>query len=52
MDKGYDSEATHRLIREGLHTSSATPTRSWKNETIGGTYRQELSHHVDDTIYP
>jgi hypothetical protein len=28
MDKGYDSEAIHRLIREDLHANSVIPIRS------------------------
>jgi len=52
MDKGYDSEAIHRLIREVLHANSVIPIRSWNNEIIGGTYRQEMAHQFNDTIYP
>ena len=52
MDKGYDSEAIHRLIREVLHANSVIPIRSWNNEIIGGTYRQEMAQQFNDTIYP
>ena len=52
MDKGYDSEAIHRLIREDLHANSVIPVRSWKNEIIGGTYRQEMACQFNDIIYP
>jgi len=52
MDKGYDSEAIHRLIREDLHANSVIPLRSWNNEIIGGTYRQEMAQQFNDTIYP
>jgi hypothetical protein len=52
MDKGYDSEAIHRLIREDLHANSVIPIRSWKNEIVGGTYRQEMARQFDDNIYP
>jgi Transposase DDE domain len=52
MDKGYDSEAIHRLIREDLHANSVIPIRSWNNEIIGGTYRQEMAQRFNDTIYP
>ena len=52
MDKGYDSEAIHRLIREQLHANSDIPIRSWNNEIIGGTYRQEMARQFDDDIYP
>jgi hypothetical protein len=52
MDKGYDSEDIHRLIREDLHADSVIPIRSWKNEIIGGTYRQEMAHQFNHIIYP
>lgn len=52
MDKGYDSEAIHRLIREGLHANSVIPIRSWNNDIIGGTYRREMAQQFNDTIYP
>jgi transposase len=52
MDKGYDSEAIHRLIREDLHANSVIPIRSWKNEIVGGTYRQEMAQQFNDIIYP
>ena len=52
MVKGYDSEAIHRLIREDLHANSVIPIRSWKNEIIGGTYRQEMARQFNDIIYP
>jgi len=51
MDKGYDSEAIHRLIREDLHANSIIPIRSWKNEIIGGTYRQEMAHQFNNIVY-
>ena len=52
MDKGYDSEAIHRLIRENLHANSVIPIRSWNNDIIGGTYRQEMACQFNDIIYP
>lgn len=52
MDRGYDSEAIHRLIREDLHAKSVIPIRSWNNEIIGGTYRQEMAHMFNDVVYP
>ena len=52
MDKGYDSEAIHRLIREDLNANSVIPIRSWNNEIIGGTYRQEMARQFNDIIYP
>jgi len=52
MDKGYDSEAIHRLIREDLHANSVIPIRSWNNEIIGGTYRQEMARQFNNIVYP
>ncbi len=28
------------------------PIRSWKNDIIGGTYRQEMARQFNDIIYP
>ena len=52
MDKGYDSEAIHRLIREDLHANSVIPIRSWNNEIIGGKYRQEMACQFNNMVYP
>jgi hypothetical protein len=46
------SEAIHRLIREDLHANSVIPIRSWNNEIIGGTYRQEMARRFNHIIYP
>jgi hypothetical protein len=51
MDKGYDSEEIHRLIREDLHSESIIPLRSWNNEIIGGTYRQEMARQFNVEKY-
>jgi hypothetical protein len=51
MDRGYDSEAIHRLIREDLHADSIIPIRSWKNEVVGRIYRQEKALQFDDARY-
>jgi len=51
MDKRYDSEAIHRMIREDLHADSIIPIRSWNNDVVGGTYRQEMALHFDDEKY-
>ena len=51
MDRGYDSEAIHRQIREDLNADSIIPIRSWNNEVIGGTYRQEMAFKFDDVRY-
>jgi len=52
MDRGYDSEAIHRLIREYLHANSVIPIRSWNNETVGGMYRLEMATQFNHVIYP
>jgi len=52
MDKGYDSEAIHRQIREDLHANSVIPVRSWNNKIISGMYRQKMARQFNDTIYP
>jgi len=51
MDKGYDSEAIHRLIREDLRADSIIPIRSWNNDVVWGTYRQEMALQFDDVRY-
>jgi len=51
IDRGYDSEAIHRLIREDLHADSIIPIRSWNNEFVGGIYRQEMARDFDDARY-
>ena len=52
MDKGYDSEAIRRLIREDLHANSVIPIRSWNNDIIGGTYRREMAQQFNNIVYP
>lgn len=51
MDRGYDSEAIHRQIREDLHADSIIPIRSRNNEVVGGTYRQEMAKRFDNGRY-
>ena len=51
MDKGYDSEAIHRLIREDLRADSIIPIRSWNNDVVWGTYREEMVLQFDDVRY-
>ena len=51
MDKGYDSESIHRLIREELNADSIIPVRSWKNERVGGIFRREMDEHFDESRY-
>lgn len=51
MDRGYDSEAIHRQIREDLHATSIIPLRSWNADYIGGTYRKEMADTFDSDKY-
>ena len=51
MDRGYNSEAIHRQIREDLHANSIIPIRSWNAEIVGGKYRQEMALMFDDVRY-
>jgi transposase len=52
MDRGYDSEKIHRLIRDTLHADSVIPTRSWRNTAnIWGKYRKEMTDNFDFIRY-
>jgi len=51
MDKGYDSEAIHHLIREDLHADSIIQSVPGIMMLSGGTYRQEMALHFDDVRY-
>jgi len=40
-------------LSENIFTPiSVIPIRSWNNEIIGGTYRQEMARQFNDDIYP
>jgi len=51
LDKGYDSEDIHRLIRDDLNSYSLIPVRNRKRKRISGYYRRELSREFDLTLY-
>ena len=52
MDRGYDSEKMHRLIRDTLNADSVIPVRVWSNtENIWGKYRKEMTDNFDDARY-
>jgi len=51
LDKGYDSEDIHRLIRDDLNSYSLIPVRDRKRKRISGYYRRELSRVFDLTLY-
>ncbi|MCK9591529.1 MAG: transposase [Methanoregula sp.] len=41
LDKGYDSEDIHRLIRDDLNSYSLIPVRTRKRKRISGVYRRD-----------
>ena len=51
MDKGYDSENIHRLIRDELNSYSVIPVKTRKRKRIMGYYRRELSGSFDEKLY-
>lgn len=52
MDRAYDSEKIHRLIRKSLMADSVIPTRIWKNtEHVWGKYRKEMTDFFDSARY-
>jgi len=52
MDRGYDSEKMHRLIRDTLHAHSVIPVRVWSNtQNIWGKYRKEMTDNFDEVRY-
>jgi transposase len=51
MDKGYDSEDIHRLIRDELQSYSIIPVKTRKRKKIMGYYRRELSRYFDTQTY-
>ena len=51
MDKGYDSEDIHELIRDTLNSCSLIPVRTRKRKRIYGYYRRRLSQSFDIELY-
>ena len=51
LDKGYDSEDIHRLIRDDLTAYSLIPLSDRKRKRISGYHRRELSRAFDLTLY-
>ena len=51
MDKGYDSKALHRLIRDDLNAHSVIPIRERNRKRINGSYRRSISRGFDFTVY-
>ena len=51
MDKGYDSEEIHRLIRDTLNSCSLIPIRDRKRKRISGYYRKRMMLLFDPDQY-
>jgi hypothetical protein len=51
LDKGYDAEDLHELIREDLRSFSLIPVRDRKRKRIGRKYRRQLSREFDERTY-
>jgi transposase len=51
LDKGYDSEDIHKLIRDDLNAYSLIPVRTRQRKRISGFYRRELSRSFDQMQY-
>lgn len=51
MDKGYDSEDIHRLIRNTLNSCSLIPIRDRKRKRISGYYRRRMMLLFDPDQY-
>jgi hypothetical protein len=51
MDKGYDSEEIHELIRDTLNSCSLIPIRTRKRKRILGYYRKRLAKSFDPDQY-
>jgi len=51
MDKGCDSEAIHRLVRDGLGSDSVIPLRERHRKKVRGRYRRQMSQGFDGELY-
>jgi hypothetical protein len=51
MDKGYDSEEIHELIRDTLNSYSLIPVRNRKRKRISGYYRRRIVQLFDQEKY-
>jgi transposase len=47
MDKGYDSEKIHELIRDTLNSCSLIPIRNRRRKRISGYYRRRIAQSFD-----
>jgi len=51
MDKGFDSERIHKLIREDMESQSMIPIRDWHASYVSGKYRQIMASSFDVKTY-
>jgi transposase len=51
MDKGYDSENIHLLVREQLKAIAVIPLRQRKRKRIKGKYRRKMKLEFDEQLY-
>ena len=51
MDKGYDSESIHSLVREELEAIAMIPLRQRKRSKIKGRYRRKMIHEFEKLLY-
>jgi transposase len=51
MDKGYDSEEIHELIRDTLKSCSLIPVRNRRRKRIFGYYRRRIARSFDQEKY-
>jgi transposase len=51
MDKGYDSEEIHELIRDTLNSCSLIPVRNRKRKRISGYYRRRIAQTFNEEKY-
>ena len=51
MDKGYDAEEIHRLIRATLNSCCLIPIRTRKRKRISGYYRRRMGKSFDPEKY-
>jgi hypothetical protein len=52
MDRSYDSEKMHRVVRDTLNAILIIPTRPWKNTNyIWGKYRKKMTDNFDSARY-
>nr|WP_321498246.1 IS5 family transposase [uncultured Methanolobus sp.] len=51
MDKGYDSEDIHLIVREQLNSITMIPLRQRKRKRIKGKYRRKMEREFNRELY-